>query len=81
MESYVDAVQHPKNLPALFRYTIPKEEAPVALRDLALMGIDNMSMFGGLEGCAKASTSKLLLQTPEENFKSRSCSDGRSKAN
>ena len=38
---------------ALTRMTLPKTEAPAALRDLEMMGITSESMFPGMEGSAR----------------------------
>lgn len=38
---------------ALIRMTLPKAEAPAALRDLEMMGITSESMFPGMQGAAR----------------------------
>ena len=46
----------------LWKFTLPKSEAQIALSDLDFMGINYSTIYPGLDGCTRAASLRMLIE-------------------
>lgn len=68
IEEYIELTMDiSENEMPLYKAIIPASERASALKDLHMMGIDYYSIYGGLEGCAKAAVMDEMLKLMNNN--------------